>query len=1329
MRILKFYKVPGLKAGQLKSKLHKVSEIEASVTDLETELCYYVQTTEPLENEEEVVLKWILGPPFERECLKYNSVFNHVQDNAIVIEIGPRLNFSTAFSTNVVSICKSVKLNKITRVERAIRYLVKFKGTFDEKVESNIVDVLGDRMTECRYVKPIETFDHGFRPEKWFEVDLIKEGKQALQEVNLKLGLAFDDWDLDFYTKLFLQKLKRNPTSVECFDLAQSNSEHSRHWFFKGRIILDGEEKKQSLIDLVMDTQNYSNPNNVIKFSDNSSAIEGFQVPVLRPVKTDKCSNFHLKNIKQHLIFTAETHNFPTGVAPFSGATTGTGGRLRDVQGIGRGGNYIAGTAGYSIGNLHVSGYDLPWEEKDAIYPSNMASPLEIIIEASNGASDYGNKFGEPVVSGFARSYGATNIAGERREWIKPIMFSGGLGTMDANLAKKVPAERGMEVIKIGGPVYRIGVGGGSASSVEVQGDNSTELDFGAVQRGDPEMEQKLNRVVRACTELGDNNPILSIHDQGAGGNGNVLKELVEPAGAVIFTKNFDLGDPSISTLELWGAEYQESNAILCKSKDADLLKRIATREKCPINFVGTVTGNGKIIVSEEENCEHAKYLNNKDESLSLDSSKHPVNLDLEVILGKMPRKVFHLNKISPQKFLMKLPDELTVLSALDRVLRLPSVASKRYLTNKVDRCVTGLVAQQQCVGPLHIPLADVAVVAISHFSLEGIATSIGEQPIKGLVNDAAGARMTVAEALSNLVFARISNLRDVKCSGNWMWPAKLPGEGAALYEACSAMCSLMKEFGIAIDGGKDSLSMATRVGKDVVKAPGALVVSCYAPCPDIRRVITPDLKAPAAGRQSYLLFVDLSGGKSRLGGTALSQVYNQLGDDVPDVEDAQTFRNAFDATQQLIADKKVLAGHDVSDGGLITCLLEMCFAGISGINVDITHKSASAINILFSEEIGWILEIDEKYRDEAMEMFQRYKVPVYLIGESTDFGMNSEVIVKIRGNIALKTTVIDSMSIWEETSYQLECHQTNVTCALEEFSKLRERTVPAYRLSFDPVRSNSILTNPSKNIKVAVIREEGINGDREMVASLLEAGFDVWDVTMQDLLKDHVTLDIFRGIIFPGGFSYADVCGSAKGWAASFLFYPSLREQLQRFFAREDTFSLGVCNGCQLMSLLGWIGDEDIEKNMNEGIYLDHNLSERFECRWSTVKIENSPSIMLKGMEGSVLGIWVAHGEGRFIFREELLKSLRRNNCLPIRYTDDSGNPTERYPMNPNGSVNGIAGVCSKNGRHLAMMPHPERCTQMWQWPWKPIDWNWEGSSPWQRLFDNAYIWCRERD
>jgi len=562
---------------------------------------------------------------------------------------------------------------------------------------------------------------------------------------------------------------------------------------------------------------------------------------------------------------------------------------------------------------------------------------------------------------------------------------------------------------------------------------------------------------------------------------------------------------------------------------------------------------------------------------------------------------------------------------------------------------VTGLVAQQQCVGPLHIPLADVAVTAISYFSMKGIATSIGEQPIKGLMNEAVGARMTVVEALSNLMFARISALEDVKCSGNWMWPAKLPGEGARLYKACSAMCSLMKKLGIAIDGGKDSLSMAARINNDIIKAPGTLVISCYAPCPNICQVITPDFKAPAMGRQGSLLFIDLSYGKNRLGGTALSQVYCQLSNDVPDIEDVQGFKNAFNATQQLIVNNKILAGHDISDGGLITCLLEMCFAGISGIDIDITHKSAPAIDVLFSEEVGWILEIDEDYQNEAIKIFQCYEVPVYLIGKTVGLGMNSKVIVKVRNETVLDTTVIDSMNIWEETSYQLERYQMNITCATEEYSGLRERTSPIYRLSFNPVRSHLILKDISKRIKVAVIREEGINGDREMAASLLEAGFDVWDITMQDLLENQVTLEIFRGIVFPGGFSYADVCGSAKGWAASFLFHPSLREQLRQFVARENTFSLGVCNGCQLMSLLGWIGDEDTKDG--SGICLDHNLSERFECRWTTVRIENSPSIMLKDMQHSVLGVWVAHGEGRFTFRRKILKTLEQNNCLAIRY------------------------------------------------------------------------------
>ncbi|XP_001605732.2 phosphoribosylformylglycinamidine synthase [Nasonia vitripennis] len=1320
MVILKFYKNPGLKSSQLKSKLENLVKISTSINDIEAELCYYIESKNALDKKQIEILKWILSSPFEPSQLVDCSLF---KSEKLVVEIGPRLNFSTAFSSNAVSICKSVQLDNVTRVEVSTRYLIHSTKPLDKKTENEVVNALHDRMTECRYTKPIETFDHGFRPEEWFEVDVLKHGRKALEDVNSKLGLAFDEWDLDFYTNMFKNQLKRNPTSVECFDLAQSNSEHSRHWFFKGRMVIDGEEKDKSLIDMIIDTQKSSNPNNVIKFSDNSSAIKGFEAKTLRPTRTDAASSFQVENSKQHLIFTAETHNFPTGVAPFSGATTGTGGRLRDVQGVGRGGYYIAGTAGYSVGNLHIPGYKLPWEEeqgeKNSVYPSNMAQPLEIIVEASNGASDYGNKFGEPVVSGFARSFGMVDAVGQRREWIKPIMFSGGIGSMEANMTEKLPAEPGMQVVKIGGPVYRIGVGGGAASSVEVQGDNESELDFGAVQRGDAEMEQKLNRVVRACMEMGDKNPILSIHDQGAGGNGNVLKELVEPAGAVIFSKKFDLGDPSISTLELWGAEYQENDAILCKQEDTPLLEKIAARERCPINFVGTVTGSGKIVLSEEDDCDASKYTNKSYAS----KRRHPVDLELELVLGKMPRKTFNLERTKVSLRSIKLDSIPSIEAALDRVLRLPSVASKRYLTSKVDRCVTGLIGQQQCVGPLHTPLADVAVVGLSHFSTVGIASSIGEQPIKGLVSAAAGARMTVAEALSNLVFARISELEDVKCSGNWMWAAKLPGEGAALYDACTAMCDVMKEFGIAIDGGKDSLSMAARVGKgEVVKAPGTLVVSCYAPCPDIRQVVTPDLKAPSLKQTGALVFVDLSAGKSRLGGTAFAQVYNQLGDVSPDVESASAIKHAFKATQSLIKDDKILSGHDVSDGGLITCVLEMGFGGISGFDVNISHKSGSPVEILFAEEVGWVLEVRESDVPAVLNSFNKNQAAplAHVIGKSVGFGVNSKISVSVNNKKVLESTVLTLFNTWEETSYHLELRQTNADCAAQEYKNFKDRTSPAFKLTFNP--DVPLPVKPNLNIPVAVLREEGSNGDREMAASLVQAGFQVWDVTMQDLLNNQVSLDKFRGIIFPGGFSYADVLGSAKGWAASLLFHPTLQKQLQDFIARPDTFSLGVCNGCQLMSLLGWIGNSD---DGRPDILLDHNDSERFECRWSTVKIEKSPAIMLQGMEGSVFGVWVAHGEGKFTFRnKDVLAKLKQQNCLAIKYTDDNGVPTEKYPMNPNGSIEGIAGVCSADGRHLAMMPHPERCTQAWQLPWVPADWQ-HKATPWQRIFQNAYAWC----
>ncbi|XP_008405528.1 phosphoribosylformylglycinamidine synthase isoform X1 [Poecilia reticulata] len=1316
MAILRFYSGEALigRALQRAAKLFP----HLSIT---TELCYNVELTgcERLDAEQKEVLLWLFRPPLQAEPLSDQPRLTEGSGDKLV-EIGPRLNFSTAWSTNAVSICQSAGLSNVTRVERSRRSLIKAKngrsaGELSADVKE-LIECLHDSMTECVYQHPITSFAVETAPQPVFEVDVLGKGRAALETANSELGLAFDSWDLDYYTSMF-QRINRNPTSVECFDLAQSNSEHSRHWFFHGRMVIDGQEQQATLFSLIMDTQRRSNQNNVIKFCDNSSGIRGRELRCIYPADPSEASPYETRRSVRHVIFTAETHNFPTGVAPFSGATTGTGGRIRDVQSAGRGGHVVAGTAGYCFGNLHIPGYCLPWEQEGEgwEYPSSFAPPLQVAIEASDGASDYGNKFGEPVLSGFARSFGMRLANGERREWIKPIMFSGGLGSIEDDYVKKEEAEAGMEVVKIGGPVYRIGVGGGAASSVQVQGDNCSERDLGAVQRGDAEMEQKMNRALRACLERSNGNPICSIHDQGAGGNGNVLKELSEPAGAVIHCSKFKKGDPTLSVLELWGAEYQESNALLLRPSDKSYLERVCQREKCPVDFVGLITGDGKIVLVDDEGSDGDRA----------DGVRHPVDLQLEWVLGKMPQKEFRMERLAPTLLPLSLPAELTVKDALQRVLRLPAVASKRYLTNKVDRSVTGLVAQQQCVGPLHTPLADVAVVALSPFGLQGAATAIGEQPVKGLVCPAAGARMAVGEALTNLLFARVTALKDVKCSGNWMWAAKLPGEGACLWDACKAMCEVMGQLGVAIDGGKDSLSMAARVGTETVKAPGALVISAYAVCPDITATVTPDLEDPDG--KGVLLWVPVSPGRHRLGGSALAQCYNQLGDVCPDLDRPEFLSACFTTTQKLIEDRLLSAGHDISDGGLISCLLEMAFAGNRGFDVELSSDGSGVMELLFSEELGLVLEVSQTDLEAVCQRYRDGGLRCHRIGRTCGFGPEATVRVRVDGQEVLSESLPDLRAVWEATSFQLERLQADELCVKQEEEGLSKRTQPYFKLTFDPSETPNIRQLAAGLPRVAVVREEGSNGDREMSVSLFMAGFEVWDVTMQDLCSGSVTLQPFKAVVFVGGFSYADVLGSAKGWAATVAYNPKAKAEFERFQRRKDTLSLGVCNGCQLLALLGWVGEGEGEEGADSEVVLTHNRSGRFESRFVSVGIQRSPSIWLRGMEGSALGVWVAHGEGLMRFRSPRAQDLITSSGLaPVRYLDDQGSPTEEYPLNPNGSPQGIAGLCSRDGRHLAMMPHPERCTLGWQWPWAPRDLRPALSpSPWLRMFRNAAAWC----
>ncbi|XP_037084594.1 LOW QUALITY PROTEIN: phosphoribosylformylglycinamidine synthase-like, partial [Pollicipes pollicipes] len=1165
----------------------------AGAARLRTERCVYVETDRPLAAAERERLNWLLAqttaggaPPSEVTQLRQLP-----GQHSFVFEIGPRLSFCTPSSTNAVAICRALGLRDVTRLEVARRYQLISDAPLDDVTRQMIIASTHDRMTECCYPEPLHSFGATVAPERGPVADVMGRGRQALQDVNTQLGLAFDDWDVEFYCQLFAEKLRRNPTTVECFDLAQSNSEHSRHWFFKGALVIDGKKMDKSLLEMVMETQRHSSNNNVIKFSDNSSAIRGGRVVALRALRPSAAGPLVADTASRHVVFTAETHNFPTGVAPFSGATTGTGGRIRDVQAVGRGGHVVAATAGYCVGQLLMPEYPLPWEDADAVYPAQFAPPLRVLLEASDGASDYGNKFGEPVIAGFTRSLGL-NTSDGRREWVKPIMFSAGIGLLEAGMVDKLPPEEDMLVVKLGGPVYRIGVGGGAASSVQVQGDSADELDFGAVQRGDAEMEQKLNRVIRACAEAGPDNPITSIHDQGAGGNGNVLKEIVAPAGAVIYTDEFQLGDRSISALELWGAEYQESNAVLCRPQSRQLLSDICRRENCPVTFVGRVSSDGKVILREGPfGCSP--------------TSADPVDLELELVLGKMPQKVFHSELPASVTCPLKLPEGLRLQEVLSRVLRLPAVASKRYLTNKVDRSVTGLVAQQQCVGPFHTPLADVAVVAHSHYDTVGAATAVGEQPVKGLLDPAAGARLSVAEALTNLVFAPVTSLGDVKCSANWMWPAKLPGEPAAIYDACAAMCDVMARLGVAVDGGKDSLSMAARVAGDVVKAPGSVVVSAYVGCPDVRRVVTPDLKSD--GGRGRLLHVSLGGPGRRLGGSALAQCFSQLGEHVPDLDRPDLLVAAFNVTQELIRQELLLSGHDVSDGGLLVCLLEMAVAGGRGVQLHLPagdDAEQDPVPLLMAEEPGWLLEVDEADGERVIEMYSRAGVTCASVGHVTG---DAFISVRLADRPLLELSLEEATRAWEETSYRLELLQVTPECAAAEWEEMGRRVRPDY--SVPPhlqLPSSAPTAGLSDGPVVAVIREEGTNGDREMAAALDLAGFQVWDVMMTDLRAGEVTLDRFRGVVFPGGFSYADVLGSAVGWAASIRFEPRLRAQFEAFRRRPDAFSLGVCNGCQLMALLGWVGDvttAEADQPHAPTVRLGENVSGRFESRFSAVR------------------------------------------------------------------------------------------------------------------------------
>jgi len=1245
------------------------------------EYCFNVETVLPLDESEFLKLKYLLCQGFVVETIteKPQLVKN-------VLEVGPRLNFETSWSSNMVSICGAVGLEKVTRIEKSRRVVIS---------NSQNPETFYDRMTEQVYQKSLTSFENDLKPERLRIVPLLENGPDELKNIEMA---AFDDFERNIIYDYFANVEKRNPTYAEILDWANANSEHCRHWLFSAKWIIDGQEKAETLFQLVKKPWIENKGATLFAFDDNSGAIHGRKSKVLSPISSVGPSSFVLIDIIVHPTLTAETHNFPTGVSPNGGAETGLGGMQRDQRDVRQGAVTLANFSGYGVGSLLIPGYDLPWEDKLAPYLSKLASPLSVLIDGSSGVHHYGNESGIPLICGFVRS---TDIIVNSERWAfqKPILYAGGGGLIDDNHIQKNEPQPGMIIVQVGGPAYRIGVGGGAASS-KGQGDQALDLDFNAVQRGNAEMSRKVDRVVYACVSMCKNNPIVIAHDQGAGGMANAVKEAVGKAGGKIDIRKVNVGDPTMSVWEIYVAEYQERECFLILPDRLNEFLAICAREKAPCEILGEITGDGRFVVED-----------------SLDGST-PVDIKLEAVLGDLPQKTYEdktVEVVFPELNLKG----VTIKEAIERVLKLPSVGSKRYLIKNVDRSVKGRTVQQQCCGPLQLPVSDYGLSALSHFGTNGVAYSIGERSTLMIGDPAAGARMAIVEAILNMAGANIGEIENIDCRANWMWAPKLSGEGAAMYSAAQAMSELMIILGINISGGKDSSSMYSRIEGETVKSPRELVILANAIVDDFSKKVTPDFK----NNDSAILFLDLANGNRRLGGSALAQVYKQIGNEFPDLEDSDLLQNAFSFIQDLLSRELIFSCHDTVGDGLFVSLIEMAISGNIGCNIKLPAQG-KALNHLFAEEAGILLEVGKDQVEKILEIASYFDLfeEIKVIGETTNL---SSVVIERRQKEIFSSGLIQLRSCWEETSYHLDLQRTNPDQANQEWAMINSDTKgPYYHLSFVPQATPSSVLEKINRHKVAVLREEGTNGEDEMRSAFELAGFEVVDVNMQDLLLEKIDLSQFRGLVACGGFSYGDVPESAKGWAATIRFNKNLKKMFDDFYNRPDTFSLGVCNGCQLFALLGWAP----YKGMEDGIQprLTQNSSGIFESRYSTVRITKSPSILFKDMVDSVLGIWVAHGEGKFIFPDKyVLNSVTDNELIPLYYVDESNYPTESYPFNPNGSPYGIAGLCSKDGRHTIMMPHPERLFLLWQLPWMPKSWKKLLASPWLKMFQNAREWC----
>jgi phosphoribosylformylglycinamidine synthase len=1283
---------PALSAFRVQQLMKACDAAAIPVRHIYAEFMHFAHLTNALNDTQTLQLASILtyGPAIEA----------HTPKGQLYL-VTPRPGTISPWSSKATDIAHNCGLSQIKRLERGIAYYVE-ADTLDASQQKALQALLYDRMVEVIFddMAAAETLFDRTEPKALASVNVLGEGRRALEVANSRLGLALAEDEIDYLVDNFV-RLKRNPNDIELMMFAQANSEHCRHKIFNADWTIDGVVQDKSLFKMIKNTYAVTPDNVLSAYKDNAAVMTGSVAGRFFPDETGVYA-YHVEPC--HILMKVETHNHPTAISPYAGAATGSGGEIRDEGATGRGSKPKAGLVGFSVSNLNIPGFIQPWEAQYG-KPERIVTPLEIMLEGPLGGAAFNNEFGRPALVGYFRTYEqqvSSHNGVEVRGYHKPIMLAGGLGNIREDHVQKGEITVGAKLIVLGGPAMNIGLGGGAASSM-ASGQSSEDLDFASVQRENPEMERRCQEVIDRCWQLGDDNPIQFIHDVGAGGLSNAFPELVNDAdrGGRFNLRNVPSDEPGMSPLEIWCNESQERYVLSVAPENLARFEQICLRERAPFAVVGEATSEQHLTLADS-------HFNNK-----------PIDLPLEVLLGKAPKMS---RDVVSKKALSPALDEsqITVDEAVTRILSLPTVADKSFLITIGDRSVTGLVNRDQMVGPWQVPVADCAVTAASFDTYAGEAMSIGERTPLALLDFGASARMAVAESIMNIAGTDIGSFKRIKLSANWMSAAGHPGEDAGLYEAVKAVGEeLCPQLEITIPVGKDSMSMKTAwedngVHKSVT-SPMSLIITAFGVVQDIRNTVTPELRSDKG--DTALLLLDLSHGKTRLGGSCLAQVFSSLGDVAPDLDDSATLKGFFEVMQTLVAEQSILAYHDRSDGGLFTTVTEMAFAGNTGVEIDLSALQGSDLARLFNEELGAVIQVSQAQAEAITAQFIAAGVACHAIGGLTE---HNKLVVKDGSRVVFQQQRSELRRLWSQTSYKMQALRDNPDCALEEFSLKQSETDPGLtvKLNFDPsqdVAAPYILKGIAP--KMAILREQGVNSHVEMAAAFDRAGFESRDVHMSDILSGRISLDEFQGLVACGGFSYGDVLGAGEGWAKSILFNQRARDEFSRFFERDLSFALGVCNGCQMLSNL-----KEIIPGSEHWPRFVRNRSERFEARVSLVEVQQSPSLFFEGMAGSRMPIAVSHGEGLAEFASmQAMTAAESTGTVALRYVTGTGEIATQYPQNPNGSPNGLSGICSTDGKVTIMMPHPERVFRTVANSWHPD--NWGEDSPWMRMFRNARV------